>query len=59
MKMEHKEIRLIQLFLGRVKDFVNIVAYLLKARTVEPVKQPLLANGSETTLLLLVEGVAW
>jgi hypothetical protein len=24
------------------------VAYLLKARTVEPEKQPLLANGSET-----------
>jgi hypothetical protein len=29
----------------------DIVAYLLKARTVEPVKQPLLANGSETTFL--------
>jgi hypothetical protein len=27
----------------------DIVAYLLKARTVEPEKQPLLANGSETT----------
>jgi hypothetical protein len=27
----------------------NTVAYLLKARTVEPEKQPLLANGSETT----------
>jgi hypothetical protein len=26
----------------------HIVAYLLKARTVEPEKQPLLANGSET-----------
>jgi hypothetical protein len=25
------------------------VAYLLKARSVEPEKQPLLANGSETT----------
>jgi hypothetical protein len=27
------------------------VAYLLKARTVEPEKQPLLANGSETTFV--------
>jgi hypothetical protein len=30
---------------------LNIVAYLLKARTVEPEKQPLLANGSETTFV--------
>jgi hypothetical protein len=28
-----------------------IVAYLLIARTVEPEKQPLLANGSETTFV--------
>jgi hypothetical protein len=27
---------------------ICIVAYLLKARTVEPEKQPLLASGSET-----------
>jgi hypothetical protein len=27
------------------------VEYLLKARTVEPEKQPLLANGSETTFV--------
>jgi hypothetical protein len=27
------------------------VAYLLKVRTVEPEKQPLLANGSETTFV--------
>jgi hypothetical protein len=27
------------------------VEYLLKARTVEPEKQPLLANGSETTFI--------
>jgi hypothetical protein len=27
------------------------VAYLLEARTVEPEKQPLLANGSETTFV--------
>jgi hypothetical protein len=27
------------------------VVYLLKARTVEPEKQPLLANGSETTFI--------
>jgi hypothetical protein len=27
------------------------VAYLLKARTVEPEKHPLLVNGSETTLV--------
>jgi hypothetical protein len=27
------------------------VAYLLKARTVAPEKQPLLANGSETTFV--------
>jgi hypothetical protein len=30
---------------------LRIVAYLLKASTVEPEKQPLLANGSETTLV--------
>jgi hypothetical protein len=29
------------------------VAYLLKAKTVEPEKQPLLANGSETTFRFL------
>jgi hypothetical protein len=29
----------------------NTVVYLLKARTVEPEKQPLLANGSETTFV--------
>jgi hypothetical protein len=28
---------------------IHIVAYLLKARTVEPEKQPLLANGTETS----------
>jgi hypothetical protein len=28
-----------------------IVAYLLKARAVELEKQPLLANGSETTII--------
>jgi hypothetical protein len=27
------------------------VAYLLRAKTVEPEKQPLLANGSETTFV--------
>jgi hypothetical protein len=30
---------------------IIIVAYLLKARTVEPEKQPLLANGFETTFI--------
>jgi hypothetical protein len=30
---------------------INIVAYLLKAKTVEPEKQPLLGNGSETTFV--------
>jgi hypothetical protein len=29
----------------------NIVAYLLKARTAEPEKQPLLVNGSEPTFI--------
>jgi hypothetical protein len=29
----------------------HIVAYLLKARTVEPEKQPLLANGSESAFV--------
>jgi hypothetical protein len=29
----------------------RFVAYLLKERTVEPEKQPLLANGSETTFV--------
>jgi hypothetical protein len=33
------------------KQFRNTVAYLLKARTVEPEKHPLLANGPETTLV--------
>jgi hypothetical protein len=28
----------------------SIVAYLLKARSVKPEKQPLLVNGSETTI---------
>jgi hypothetical protein len=31
----------------RCKYEDNTVAYVLKARTVEPKKQPLLANGSE------------
>jgi Na+/melibiose symporter-like transporter len=31
--------------------FIYIVAYFLKAGTVEPEKQPLLANGSETTFI--------
>jgi hypothetical protein len=31
--------------------FKHIVAYLLKARIVGPEKQPLLANGSETTFV--------
>jgi hypothetical protein len=30
----------------------NTVAYLLKARNVEPEKQPLLVNGSETKFVL-------
>jgi hypothetical protein len=30
---------------------IYILAYLLKARTVEPEKQPLLVNGSETTFV--------
>jgi hypothetical protein len=30
---------------------MNIVEYLLKARSVEPEKQPLLAKGSETTFV--------
>jgi hypothetical protein len=32
------------------RHYNDIVAYVLKARTVEPEKQPLLANGSETTI---------
>jgi hypothetical protein len=32
-------------------ELINIVAYLLKARTVETEKQPLLANDSETTFV--------
>jgi hypothetical protein len=35
----------------------DIVAYSLKARTVEPEKQPLLANGSETTFFFYAS--AW
>jgi hypothetical protein len=34
-----------------VISIVHIVTYLLKARTVEPGKQPLLTNGSETTFI--------
>jgi hypothetical protein len=30
---------------------VNIVAYLLKARSMEPEKESLLVNGSETTFI--------
>jgi hypothetical protein len=30
---------------------LHVVAYLLKARTVEPEKQPLLVNGSEITVI--------
>jgi hypothetical protein len=33
-----------------IKQVVNMT-YLLKARIVEPEKQPLLANGSETTFV--------
>jgi hypothetical protein len=33
------------------KTLLSIVAYLLKARTLEPEKQPLLAKGSETTFV--------
>jgi hypothetical protein len=32
-------------------SYEYIVAYLLKTRTVEPEKQPLLATGSETTFV--------
>jgi hypothetical protein len=32
-------------------SLVDIMAYLLKGRTVEPEKQPLLTNGSETTFV--------
>jgi hypothetical protein len=35
----------------RMCVIVYNVAYLFKARTVEPEKQPLLANGSETTFV--------
>jgi hypothetical protein len=38
-------------FLDGQHNTKNIVAYLLKAGTVEPDKQPLLANGSETTFV--------
>jgi hypothetical protein len=31
--------------------FLNIVAHLIKVRTVEPEKQPLLKNVSETTFV--------
>jgi hypothetical protein len=32
-------------------QILNVLAYMLKARTVEPEKQPLLVNGSETTFV--------
>jgi hypothetical protein len=35
----------------RLEQIKNIVVYVLKARTVEPEKQPLLGNGSETTFV--------
>jgi hypothetical protein len=38
------------IIIGTIAIIIN-VAYLLKARTVEPEKQPLLANGSETTFV--------
>jgi hypothetical protein len=34
-----------------LKAFISIVAHLLKARTMEPEKQLLLVNGSETTFV--------
>jgi hypothetical protein len=37
--------------------FLNIVAYLLKARTVEPEKQPLLGNGCVTRNNKLLEAM--
>jgi hypothetical protein len=36
---------------GTRYSFRNIVAYWLKVVTVEPEKQPLLANGSDTTFV--------
>jgi hypothetical protein len=33
------------------KEEEDNVAYMLKTRTVDPEKQPLLANGSETTFV--------
>jgi hypothetical protein len=35
--------------ISQITEYKYIVAYLLKATTVEPEKQLLLANGSETT----------
>jgi hypothetical protein len=35
----------------RLRWVDNIVAYLLRARTVEPEKRPLLVNNSETTFV--------
>jgi hypothetical protein len=36
-------------------NFIDIVAYLLKARTVEPEKQPLLETGSEIAFVSMQE----
>jgi hypothetical protein len=43
--------KLFKLYRGMKYVIKRIMTYLLKARTVEPVKQPLLANGSETTFI--------
>jgi hypothetical protein len=42
----HLELRLVMR--GAMPPLQHTVAYLLKARTAEPEKQPLLANDSET-----------
>jgi hypothetical protein len=41
----------VDFFLGVSEYIDDIAAYLLKAKTVEPEKQPLLENGSETALV--------
>jgi hypothetical protein len=56
----HQELLTAHVFLLRKQGYIegagvqtasHIVTYFLEARTVEPEKQPLLANGSETTFV--------
>jgi hypothetical protein len=56
--VENNHIQNLKIATGKIPAFdacgkkgLHVVAYLLEARTVEPEKQPLLVNSSETTFI--------